>query len=80
MHRAHKAEPGRGAAPQIWQLHSPKATYFDMRVLALAPETVSEISTHATQVSAVGEVRMKRGACLMKLLSCDPTGERAMAL
>jgi hypothetical protein len=31
-----------------------------MRVLALVPETVSEISTHATQVSALGH---SKGAC-----------------
>jgi hypothetical protein len=68
-HRVHKAELGQGPAPRIWQLALLKAMHLDSRVLAVAPETVSEMSTHATQVSAAGDVRMKRGACLMKRLN-----------
>jgi hypothetical protein len=46
-----------------------------MKALALLPETESEMSSHATHVSACGVVRMKRGVCLMYRLRSEPIGE-----
>jgi hypothetical protein len=79
MHLMHWAEPGRGAAPRIWQLRPPMTTCLPIKFQALLPDTESEMSIHATQVSAWGEVRIKRGACLMNLSSEAPTGDERRA-
>jgi hypothetical protein len=50
-----------------------------MKALALLPETKSEMSNHATQVSACGVVHMKHGVCLMYWLRSEPTGEERSA-
>jgi hypothetical protein len=50
-----------------------------MKALALLPETESEMSSHATQVSACGVVRIKRGVCLRYRLRSEPIGEERSA-
>jgi hypothetical protein len=50
-----------------------------MKALALLPETESEMSSHATHVSACGDVHMKRGACLMYRSRSEPIGEERRA-
>jgi hypothetical protein len=54
-------------------------TCLPIKLRALLPETESEMSIHATQVSAWGEVRIKHGACLMYLSSEAPTGDKRRA-
>jgi hypothetical protein len=50
-----------------------------MKVLALLPETESEMSSHATQVSTCGVVHIKRGVCLRYRLRSEPIGEERSA-
>src|SRR5215470_9991396 len=54
-------------------------TCLPIKSRALLPEVKSEMSTHTTQVSAWGDVRIKRGACLMYRRRSEPTGEAERA-
>jgi hypothetical protein len=54
-------------------------SHLPIKALALLPETESEMSNHATQVSACGVVRMKHGVCSMYQLRSKPIGEEQSA-